>query len=455
MVKTKQARLDWLIVGGGPHGVHMANCLLDRGVALDKITILDPNARPLARWNHHTRNAGMTHLRSPEVHNLDIDPLSMGAHAKSEAFITSKHEQRGGDSGDESDFIPPYSRPSLRLFAHHVQSIIEKTGSMRCWRTGRACSVNAIENGYLVSTEAGDQIEAANVVLALGMGDQPRWPVWAGRLKSRDGQAGIHHIFAPEFRREGIDEHHDVVIVGAGISAAQLALSLLDVNPKRRVSIVSRHYLKKEDIDSDPGWLGPALLEKFAVIKNYAKRRSMIQEARNRGSLASEVMQNLQGAIQEEAIRWELAEIDSVSREAAGRKWLLQIRYFVLDEAEYAKTGEIVSKLSDEAQTLKADAVILATGFEAKRPGGAFVDDAIESMTLPTAEDGFPIVDRHLRWREGLFVMGPLAELEVGPVSRNISGARMAAERIIESPEANPRALKLHGVPPDASMLQG
>jgi len=56
-------------------------------------------------------------------------------------------------------------------------------------------------------------------------------------------------------------------------------------------------------------------------------------------------------------------------------------------------------------------------------------------MDLPTAKDGFPIVDRHLRWRKGLFVMGRLAELEVGPVSRNISGARMAASRIITSPE--------------------
>jgi hypothetical protein len=46
--------------------------------------------------------------------------------------------------------------------------------------------------------------------------------------------------------------------------------------------------------------------------------------------------------------------------------------------------------------------------------------------------NGFPILDEHLRWHGcELFIMGGLAALRVGPTARNISGARMASDRIV------------------------
>ena len=61
------------------------------------------------------------------------------------------------------------------------------------------------------------------------------------------------------------------------------------------------------------------------------------------------------------------------------------------------------------------------------------VEDLIASASLPCAECGFPIVDSKLRWHPRVFVSGALAELELGPVSRNIAGARWAADRIINA----------------------
>jgi hypothetical protein len=40
------------------------------------------------------------------------------------------------------------------------------------------------------------------------------------------------------------------------------------------------------------------------------------------------------------------------------------------------------------------------------------------------------VVDRTLAWAPGLHVSGALAELEVGPVARNIIGARLASEGV-------------------------
>ena len=82
---------------------------------------------------------------------------------------------------------------------------------------------------------------------------------------------------------------------------------------------------------------------------------------------------------------------------------------------------------------LIVDRILLATGFASRRPGGSLVDDLVASATLPCASCGYPIVDSSLRWHPRVYVSGPLAELELGPVSRNIAGARRAGERIVDA----------------------
>ncbi len=91
-------------------------------------------------------------------------------------------------------------------------------------------------------------------------------------------------------------------------------------------------------------------------------------------------------------------------------------------------------------EAIEVDGVLLATGFEQSRPGGALVSDLIETHALPCAACGYPVVDPHLRWHPSVFVTGPLAELEVGPAARNIAGARRAADRIVPFARTAPRS---------------
>ena len=65
---------------------------------------------------------------------------------------------------------------------------------------------------------------------------------------------------------------------------------------------------------------------------------------------------------------------------------------------------------------------------DARVPAEFRVDDRIA-----TACCGYPIVDSELRWHPRIYVSGPLAELELGPVSRNIAGARRAGDRIVDA----------------------
>jgi hypothetical protein len=89
-----------------------------------------------------------------------------------------------------------------------------------------------------------------------------------------------------------------------------------------------------------------------------------------------------------------------------------------------------VAELELPGLRLRAAQVLLATGFEQQRPGGAWLDRAIADYDLPLAPCGYPLVRPSLVWAPGLYVTGALAELELGPVARNIVGARYAGERL-------------------------
>ena len=104
------------------------------------------------------------------------------------------------------------------------------------------------------------------------------------------------------------------------------------------------------------------------------------------------------------------------------------IRSPVSQRATRGSNGLHVHRIEGDA--LEVDRVLLATGYSRERPGGALVDDLVASAGLRCAPCGYPMVDRALRWHRRIHVSGPLAELELGPVARNIAGARRAGDRI-------------------------
>lgn len=79
--------------------------------------------------------------------------------------------------------------------------------------------------------------------------------------------------------------------------------------------------------------------------------------------------------------------------------------------------------------------VWLATGSQHCLPEKHLVTRMVEKEHLPCAPCGFPIVDKQLEWKDGLYVSGALAELEVGPAARNIVGVKKVAEKLVLSTE--------------------
>jgi hypothetical protein len=170
-----------------------------------------------------------------------------------------------------------------------------------------------------------------------------------------------------------------------------------------------RHPIREYQFDSDPGWLGPKYQGKLHKTADYAQRRQMIQAARHRGSMPPEVARKVRRAQKAgELCVWEGAVTAVVPTMQNGR----------------------IELVCRDGRHIWAEQVVLATGFDSARPGGAWLDEAIAANDLLVAPCGYPIVDKTLCWSPGLYVTGALAELEMGPIAANIAGARQAMRRL-------------------------
>ena len=155
-------------------------------------------------------------------------------------------------------------------------------------------------------------------------------------------------------------------------------------------------------------------MKHFSGEGDLGRRRAMIAAARHRGSVPPDVGRQLCKAIERDELSWHEDGVAAVNADSEGLTVQL-------------KSGAL----------LRVQRVLLATGFDSERPGGGFVAQLIESASLPCAGCGYPIVDSALRWHSRIHVTGPLAELELGPVAKNIAGARRAGERIIRAARAS------------------
>jgi hypothetical protein len=383
--------LEWIIVGGGVHGTYISNHLTKfSGVAHEKIRVIDRFDTPLAMWKRCTENTEMQFLRSPGEHNLDVGPGSLFRFASS-------------IKGAGAEFYSKYRRPSLALFNAHCEHIIQEysLGSMR--HIAEVLSVKRVADGYVVETTSG-QIAGRRLVLSAGSTENLSIPSWAKPLMANGSP--IAHVFSSEFADYKMRPLESAVIIGGGISAVQAALALARVKPGS-VKIVCSREFQTFQFDADPCWLGEKCLQHLRRQSDFAARRSLVDNARHSGSFPEDVRKQLDRAVKDGELECVIGEVDAASGDSKSVNLKLS-------------TGAI----------LTADLVVFATGFAQGRPGGALVNRIVEDLSLPLTECGFPILDEYLRWGEDLFVSGALAELTLGPASRNIIGARMSANRI-------------------------
>ncbi len=388
--------LDWLIIGGGVHGTMLSRALVtEGGVARAGLRVLDPWHRPLHRWRECAESTGMEFLRSPDLHHLDGPSRSLLDFARA----------RGGEAS--ALFRGAWRRPSRTLFEDHADAVIARSRLADLRLEGTARSIRPRRRGGLeVETDRG-ALAAARVLLAIGAGDRPPWPRWAAELRRRG--APIRHLLEPGAATPERAGARRVVVVGGGLSALEAALAAARRRPGS-VALVSRHRPRVHAFDTDPDWLGPRRMRLFRRERDPARRRRLIAEARHSGSVPADAAAELETARRRGSVRFVLGSIRAA-------RWNGKL------ELEAADDGRPLS--------LAADLVLLATGFGDGCPAAPALDGLVEAFGPRRAACGFPRLDASLQWYPGLFVSGPLAELELGPTARNIHGARLAARRLL------------------------
>ena len=401
--------INLLIIGGGIQGLTLAGAL---STIVGRVRIIDPHSDWLHEWRRNCAACGMRFLRSPGAHTIDTDFRSLVTFA----------QRRGGDP--EHSFLSPYKRPSLALFMEHAAWTIATRRLDELRLQGRVEHIelhpDRVTVGYRAADGTVERLHAEKVMLAVGRAEWPLMPTWARGLPS------TAHIYAPEFRRAQLTD--SPVIIGGGISAIQLALSIMSAEQPinrsgtpaasapatstglaRPVRIITRHTIRTTHFDSDPGYIGPKYLPQFLANRDWAARRREIDRARASGSLSWELMHPLQ-----EALR-------------SGRIALVHGSV----ERALPNGDRSVELLLDGGQRIRASHIVLATGFAPDWSRAPLIATLARRYRLPIDSHGWPLPDRFLRWGKRLFVCGALAELELGPAAANIVGAHLALRRLV------------------------
>lgn len=400
--------LDWLIIGGGIHGTHLAHALTaTEMVSPSGIRVLDPAGEPLARWNRLTRNTGMEFMRSPSVHHLGVQADELNQFARTPVGLAYR------------EFRHPYGRPAYNLFQAHNRHLVQQHKLDGLWLRGTALRLHKRMQSWDVETDQG-KLSARRIVLALGRTDLA-WPAWSSELRdvtdSSLDAVPIHHLFDKSFEIASVPPWHQLLVVGGGISAAQTACLLSERANREgfdgRVTLLMRHPVRKAHFDSHPCWNGPKCMKKFQHTADYGQRRSQIAAGRYRGTIPHDVMRVVDRYCENGMLHIQQDQVIAAN--------LL---------SNQPETSPKICLQLASGQKINADRIILATGFDQARPGGELVDKAIAAHGLCCAPCGYPIITSQLEWLDGLYVTGPLAELELGTTAPNISGARMASKRL-------------------------
>lgn len=359
-----------VVVGFGPHGIAVAAALTEAGA---RVTVVDPEAGPLAAWRRRAGGIGMTTMRSPWVHHVGTD---------SRALIDFTG----------SGWDPALPTPRVAEFESHALSVAAGLTGARGGRVRHLRDrVIGLERAgrWRVLLADGGAVHADRVVVAVGL-DPHRRP----------GPGGYPLPDHALSRHRGC-----VAVVGGGYTATTAARTLLESGAT--VDLFAPAGLIGVPYDVEPGWFGPRFLDGYA--RTSTPQRAVALRQARRATTPPGLLTWLCEREREGRLRVHPERVLRAGR--PGASWQVQ--------AERTRHGY--------------ETVYAATGHR--------IDVANIGWLAPwVAErvDGWPVLDSALQAAPGLHLLGPLAELELGPAGRNLWGAQRAAKRVAAHLTASP-----------------
>lgn len=366
--------LDWVIVGGGPHGLCAARALRATGAEL---RIIEPSGELLHRWSARAQAVAMTFMRSSVGDHVDQHPTDL------------HHFLHHRGNADVADLAGPLSRPRHAAFLRHARHVIARDRLQDLVLTGRVESLHD-DGGCLLVQGAGLQLRTRRVLLATGS-NRPRLPDWARRL--REEGAPITHVFDEE-------EALAVDIVGGGISAVQRALEV-----RRRTKHVVRLWIRRpisvSDFDYDQALTRARFVDWWSRLDD-ARKPAFLGRNGARGSVPPGLEARLSKAV---------------------RRGHVELHQGV-PRVEWQPSKDRLVLSGGKGDAVESRGLTLATGLEPEGIGG-WLRASVERLALPLRAE-LPHLQPDMHWGRGVYASGPLARLRLGPMAANLIGARWA-----------------------------
>ncbi|RUS97626.1 pyridine nucleotide-disulfide oxidoreductase [Dulcicalothrix desertica PCC 7102] len=378
------------IIGAGPHALTFVTHLLQKRAKMrSKFTVFDPSGRWMSRWRQQFAALEIPHLRSAAVHHPDPNAFGLRKFAESRS----------------SELFAPYDLPGTKLFDDFCTDVISR------WDLNNQVHQNAVTqiipgvNCFRIHLQDGQSITAKRVVLATG-GAKLQIPDWVKQIKSGYPQNKLCHSTSVDLRSKHL-AGEKVLIIGGGLTSGHLAVGAISRGAK--VHLMIKRQLQEKLFDAEPGWLGPKYLKGFFACSDYKERSKMIQQARNGGSITPEIGMQLRRLVRNGNLKID-ENCQVVKAEWLGNSWLI--------------------KCSDDS-THEFSQIWLSTGSQFDVTTEPLLKDVLAAYPMNIV-NGLPVLEENLRWHGcDLFIMGGLAALQVGPTARNLSGARMASDKIV------------------------
>jgi thioredoxin reductase len=363
------ADYDAVVVGAGPYGLSVAAHLIGRGLRVGMF------GRPFAQWRDGTPD-GML-LRSP-LRSLELsDPdrrLTLARFAR------------------ETGAALTYPVPRSTFIGYGLwfqRSAVPDQD---------ATAVSALERdpaGFRLRLADGRDVTSDTVVVAVGTRPFARWPALYDHLPRSVVSHSSEHNLLDRFRGAR------VIVVGGGQSAIDFAALVRDAG-------AAVHLLSRRPIE----WFRATELEEGRAARWFVRHpagfHQMPQSARDRWSRAARA-----GAA------------DWMRDRIVGNVSLHEGRSILAIDAK----GDVAVATISDGTTLRADYVILATGYDVHLDRLSILGTSLRAAIR--THNGAPVLSE---WFEssvrGMFFAGLAAARSCGPACRLIAGCRPTAVRV-------------------------
>jgi thioredoxin reductase len=380
-------RTEFLIIGAGPYGIAAAGYAKSRGI---DVTVV---GKPLETWK--TRMPRGMLLRSGADWHLD---------AHEEATFEAYARQRG--LGVE------------HLLPMRVDTFLDYA----TWFMGRynvapqgaqVTHLRRSHRAYIATLDDGSQVEAEQVLLALGFGAFKYVPrALVDRLPAGSFTHTCDAVDFEYFR------HKRVLIIGGRQSAYEWA-ALMNENGAEEIHVAHRHRMPRF-AKSDWSWVQPMVRR---TLDRHGWWRELSDEARER------IADDFWAAARSTLEPWLDGRVHQPN---------VHIHPETAVAGAYENRGSTMGVLLDDGSSLEVHHVVLATGYRANMANVSFLDRSTILAALQTC-DGHPVLGTEFQTNlPGLYATGLAAARDFGPffgftvacpVAARVIGDRVAGQR--------------------------